>query len=100
MQLAIHSDVPYLSVSQARIQDSGVNFLSKGPPDLNNPEYLVLTTNGILLVVWKIMRNIMAPAAEAEYHANRHHMTIEIGIWKQNNMTKDQPIWRILQNLL
>ena len=36
MQLAIHSKVSYLSVAQSRSRDSGVRFLSKGPPDPNN----------------------------------------------------------------
>ena len=67
MQLAIHSDVSYLSVAQARIRASGVHFLIKGPPDPENPEDFVPTTNGILLAVCKIMRNIMASAAEAKY---------------------------------
>ena len=67
MQLAIHSNASYLSVAQARIRASGVHFLSKGPPDPDNPEYFVLTTNGILLVVCKIILNIMASEAEAEY---------------------------------
>ena len=60
MQLAIHSDASYLSVTQARSRSSGVYFISEGPPDPNNPEDFVPTTNGILLVVCKIMRNIMA----------------------------------------
>ena len=51
MQLAINSDVSYLSVSQARSRASRVHFISKGPPDPDNPEDFVLTTNGILLVV-------------------------------------------------
>ena len=67
MQLAIHSNAPYLSVSQAIIQDSGVHFLGEGPPNPKNPEDLVPTVNGIVLVVKKIMRNIMASADEAEY---------------------------------
>ena len=67
MQLAIHSDASYLSLSQARSRASGVHFLTKGPTDPNNPEDFVPTTNGILLVVCKIMRNIMASASEAEY---------------------------------
>ena len=37
MQLAIHSDVSYLSVAQARSRASGVHFLSEGPPDPDNP---------------------------------------------------------------
>ena len=67
MQLVIHLDASYLSVDQIRIRASGVNFLSEGPPDPENPENFVPTTNGILLVVCKIMRNIMASEAEAEY---------------------------------
>ena len=67
MQLAIHSDASYLSVAQSRIRASGVHFLTEGPPDPENLEDFVPTTNGILLVVCKIMRNIMASAAEAEY---------------------------------
>ena len=67
MQLAIHSDASYLLVAQARSRASGVHFLTKGPPDPENPEDFVPTTNGILLVVCKIMRNIMASASETEY---------------------------------
>ena len=67
MQLATNSDASYLSVAQARSRASGVHFLSKGPPDPDNPEAFVLTTNSILIVVCKIMRNIMASAAKAEY---------------------------------
>ena len=66
MQLAIHSDASYLSVSQAISRASGVRFVIKVPPGTNNPEDFVQTTKGILLVVCKIMRNIMASAAEAE----------------------------------
>ena len=51
MQLAIHSDVSYLSISQARIRASGVSFLIEGPPNPNNPEYFVPIVSGILLVV-------------------------------------------------
>ena len=65
--MAIHSDASYLSVAQARSRASGVHFLTEGPPEPENPEDFVPTTNGILLVVCKIMRNIMASAAEAEY---------------------------------
>ena len=61
MQLATHSDTSYPSVSQARSRASGVNFLTEGPPNPENP------TNRILLAVCKIMHNIMASAAEAEY---------------------------------
>ena len=67
MQLAIHSDASYLSVSRCRIWASGVNFLSKGPPNPKNPDDFVPTFSSIILVVCKIMRNIMVSAAEAEY---------------------------------
>ena len=67
MQLAIHSDASYLSVSQARIRSSGVHFLTEGPPEPDNPEDFVPTINCILIVVCKIMRNIMATASKAEY---------------------------------
>ena len=66
IQLAIHSDASHLSVAQARSRASGVHFLSEVLLDPDNPEYLVTTTNGILLVVCKIMRNIMVSAAEAK----------------------------------
>ena len=67
MQLAIHSDSSYLSVAQSRSRSSGVHFLTEGSPEPKNPEDFVPTTNGILLVVCKIMRNIMASAAKVEY---------------------------------
>ena len=67
IQLAIHSDASHLSVAQAISRASGVNFLTKVPPAPKNPEDFVPTTNGILLVVCKTMRNIMASAAKAEY---------------------------------
>ena len=51
MQLAIHSDGSCLSVAQARIRASRVHFLTEGPPDPENPDDFVLTTNGILLLV-------------------------------------------------
>ena len=60
MQLSIHSDASYLSVAQARSRASGVHFISEGPPSPKNPEDFVPTVNGIILVVCKIMRNIMA----------------------------------------
>ena len=67
VQSAIHSDASCLSVSQARIRASGVHFLIEGPPDPDNPEDFVPATNGILLVVCNIMRNIMASEDESEY---------------------------------
>ena len=67
MQLAIHYNASYLSVSQSRRRASGVHFIRKGPPNPNNTEDFVPTVNIILLVVCKIMRNIMASVAEAKY---------------------------------
>ena len=67
MQLAIRYDASQLSVSQDRSRASGVHFFSEGPPNPKNIEYFVPTVNGIILVVWKIMRNIMSSAAETEY---------------------------------
>ena len=67
MQLDIHFDASYLKISQARSPASGVHFFSEGPPNPKNTEDFVPTVNGILLVVQKIMRNIMASSAEAEY---------------------------------
>ena len=67
MQLAIHSDASYLSVAQSRSQAIEVYFLTEGPPDPDNPEHFLPTTNDILLVVCNIIRNIMASAAEAKY---------------------------------
>ena len=67
MQLVIHSDASYLSVAQAKIRSSGVHFLTEGPHEPKNPEDFVPTTNGILIVVCKIMRNIMASSAKAKY---------------------------------
>ena len=60
MQLSIHSDASYISVSQAIRRFSGVHFLSEGPTNTKNTEDFVPNVNGIILVVCKIMRNIMA----------------------------------------
>ena len=67
MQLAIHYDASYLSVSQVRSRTSGVHFLSEGPPNPKNTEDFEPTVKGILLVVCKIICKTMASAAEAEY---------------------------------
>ena len=94
MQLAIHSDASYLSVSQARIRAGGVHLLSEGPPNRKNPEEFITTVNGITLVVCKIMRNIMASAAEAEYGTISINAQADVPIlttlnkmgWKQGPM--------------
>ena len=43
-----------------------MNFLSDKPPSPNNPANFEPTINGIVYLVCKILRNIMASAAEAE----------------------------------
>ena len=67
MQLAIHSDASYLSVSKARSRASGVHFLSEGPFNPQDADNFVLTIIGILYVDCKIIKNIMASVAEAEF---------------------------------
>ena len=67
MQLDICYNPSYLSVSQARSRSSGVHLLSEGPPNPKKSEDFVPTINGTIIVVCKIMHNIMAPAAAAEY---------------------------------
>ena len=47
-------------------QSSGHAFLSDKPPSPNNPANFEPTLNGIVYVVCKILRNIMASAAEAD----------------------------------
>ena len=46
-----------------------MHFLSDKPPSPNNPADFEPTLNGILYVVFKILRNIMASAAEAKLGA-------------------------------
>ena len=67
MQLAISSNASYLSVSQTRSWASGVNFLNEGPSKPKNTEDFLPIVNDIILVVWKIMRNIMASSDNGEY---------------------------------
>ena len=69
MVLWVHSDASYLSFPKARIQAGGMHFLSDKPPSPNNPVDFEPTLNGIVYVVCKILRNIMASAAEAELGA-------------------------------
>ena len=69
MILFIHSDASYLSVTKARIRASGVFFLSDPKPDaLTFSEYTPIL-NGFIFIMCKILRNIMAFTAEAEYGA-------------------------------
>ena len=68
MVLCVHSDASYLSVIKGRSRASGIFFLANKP----NPKQLDSYTpilNGIVHLVCKILRNIMASAAEAELGA-------------------------------
>ena len=69
MTLFIHSDASYLLVTKARSRDSGVFFLSDPKPDTITFSLYTPILNGLILVICKILRNIMASAAEAEYGA-------------------------------
>ena len=66
MQLYIHSDSFYLSVSKARSRAGGIHYLSDPPPNPQDPDNYTPLLNGIIHVVCKILRNIMSSAAEAE----------------------------------
>ena len=69
MILFIHSNASYLSVTKARSRDSGLFFLSDPKPDtITFSEYTPIL-NGFIFIMCKIVRNIMASAAEAEYGA-------------------------------
>ena len=69
MQLYVHSDASYLSVSKARSISGGIQFLSDPPTDKQNPDNYTPLLNGIIHVVFKILCNIMSSAAEAELGA-------------------------------
>ena len=69
MVLWVHSDASYLSCPKARIRAGGMHFLSNKPPSPHDPANFEPTLNGIVYVVCKILRNIMASAAEAELGA-------------------------------
>ena len=66
MVLWVHSDASYLSFPKAQSRAGGMHFLSNKPPSPNNPANSKPTLNRIVFVVYKILRNIMASAAEAE----------------------------------
>ena len=69
MILFIHSGASYLSVTKASSRASGVFFLSDPKPDaITFSEYTPIL-NGFIFIMCKILRNIMASAAEAEYGA-------------------------------
>ena len=69
MILFIHSDASYLSVTKARSTASGLFFLSDTKTDaITFSEYTPIL-NGFISIMCKILRNIMASTAEAEYVA-------------------------------
>ena len=69
MILFIHSDASYLLVTKARSRASGVFFLSDPIPDaITFSEYTPIL-NRFIFIMCKILRNIMASAAGAEYGA-------------------------------
>ena len=67
MILFIHSDSSYLSVTKERSRSSGVFFLSDYKPDAMIFSAYTPILNGFIFIMCKILRNIMASAAEAEY---------------------------------
>ena len=69
MVLWVHSDASYLSFPKARSREGGMYFFSDKPPSPNNLANFEPTLNGIFYVVYKILRNSMASAAEAELGA-------------------------------
>ena len=69
MILFIHSDASYLSVIKARSRTSGVFFLSDPKPDALTFSKYTPILNGFIFIMCKILRNIMASAAESEYGA-------------------------------
>ena len=66
MQIYVHSDASYLSVSKSRSRAGGIHYLSYPPPNTQDPDNYTLLLNGIIHVVCKILRNIMSSEAEAE----------------------------------
>ena len=69
MVLWFHSDASYLSYPKAQSRAGSIHFLIDKPPSPNNPANFEPTLNGIVFVVCKILRNIMASSAEAELGA-------------------------------
>ena len=69
MILFIHSYASYLLVTKSISRSSGVFFLSDPKPyAITFIEYTPIL-NGFIFIMCKILRNIMASAAEAEYGA-------------------------------
>jgi len=64
MQLLIESDASYLSEAKARSRVAGFHYLSTHPSDL--PANTDPPNNGPISIPCKIIRNVLASAAEAE----------------------------------
>ena len=69
MVLCVHSDASYLSVTRARSRASGVFFLSDMTSRTQDMDTYTPLMNGIIHVVCKILKNVMASAAEVEFGA-------------------------------
>jgi hypothetical protein len=64
MHLYIESDASYLSESKARSRAAGYHYLGPAPTDLKN--ITQTPRNGAIAVPCKILKNVLASAAEAE----------------------------------
>ena len=69
MQLYVHSDASYLFVRKSRSRAGGIHYLSDPPPNTHDSDNYTPLLNGIIHVVYKILRNIISSAAEAELAA-------------------------------
>ena len=69
MVLWVHSDASYLSCQKSRSRAGGMQLLINKPLSPHDPTNFEPTLNGIVYVVGKILRNIMASAAESELGA-------------------------------
>ena len=65
----VHSDASYLSFPKSRSRAVGKHLLSSKSLSPHDPANFKPTLNGIVYIVCKIIRNIMASAAEAELGA-------------------------------
>eukprot|EP00957_Ditylum_brightwellii_P196390 14963478-Ditylum_brightwellii.AAC.1 len=66
MVLHIHSDASYLSALRAWSRAGGHFFLSKRPPDTSKPGTATTLLNSAVHSMCKLLRNVMALAAEAK----------------------------------
>ena len=66
MILYVHSDASYLSTTKARSRAVGIHLLSDEKLESTYCKTFVPLMNGIIYVVYKILRNVMESAAEAK----------------------------------